>query len=617
MSTRTYNLRTRTEAGPIDQSSIRAQDNPIPRGLSTSPVRDPPPHMMARPGPNTALYSEVVASRSPSPSKEKSSATMGHSSGPDADGAPTGRIQPEIKVIPTISRNNVEPVEEDTSGELSASPKEMDDATWTTVRRRRARSLESFDVVRQSHSGSNGQQSLTLKQTQVVNAATDAMTESQKEILKKRQRNLTHRRKDSVSSREEGTSKPKGKGIDPREWGNVNISQESLDVEAQAAAWRSLQKKNKQQVVGERKSTHRLLAADNRSPSAQLPDASRPVAQLARDSYLGRTLRNVGRLSPEQSMQHDGDWTPSSSEPSSSDSGDYDSDNSSSSEARNKRRRDNRHGRNGRRKRRHSSSSNKMVIKPIAPKEYNGSADARTYHRFVRESDAYLRDGKVKGRRRIFLLSHYLTDKAYDFYTQKVANNEAQWSLSQFYNELFNYCFPVDYRMQVRKALARCHQNDKSVAEYTHELIELFNMIGDMSERDQVLKFWNSSRPIIQKGLWRDNLNPEISSWASVVAQAEIIEISENVAERRDRRAGSSTPAGGHFSLTPLGGSSARPKNRHLIGPTSVRSVSYESKGHHNVRFGSQSHSNRSAHGTDSRSSGSRRRDHTDRRAHV
>jgi hypothetical protein len=143
------------------------------------------------------------------------------------------------------------------------------------------------------------------------------------------------------------------------------------------------------------------------------------------------------------------------------------------------------------------------VIKLIAPKEYNGSADARAYHRFVRESEAYLRDGKVKGRRRIFLLSHYLNDKAYDFYTQKVANYEAQWTLSQFYDELFNYCFPVDYRMQIRRTLARCHQNEKSVTEYTHELTELFNMIGDVLERDQVLKFWNGSRPIIQKGLWR------------------------------------------------------------------------------------------------------------------
>ena len=66
-------------------------------------------------------------------------------------------------------------------------------------------------------------------------------------------------------------------------------------------------------------------------------------------------------------------------------------------------------------------------------------------------------------------------------------------------------------------------------------------MIGDILERDQVLKFWNGSRLVIQKGLWRDNLNPETSSWAVVVAQAEVIEISENVTERQDRKAGSSS----------------------------------------------------------------------------
>ena len=87
--------------------------------------------------------------------------------------------------------------------------------------------------------------------------------------------------------------------------------------------------------------------------------------------------------------------------------------------------------------------------------------------------------------------------------------------------------------MQLRKNLARCHQNDKSVSEYTHELHELFNMIGDIPERDRVLKFWNSTRPTIQKVLWRDNLNPETSPWDLVIAQAEVIEISENVAEAR------------------------------------------------------------------------------------
>ena len=68
--------------------------------------------------------------------------------------------------------------------------------------------------------------------------------------------------------------------------------------------------------------------------------------------------------------------------------------------------------------------------------------------------------------------------------------------------------------------------------EYSHELQELFNMIGTISEWDQVLWFWNGVKPEIQSGFWRAQLSPEISNWDEVLAQAEIIEISENIAHK-------------------------------------------------------------------------------------
>ena len=56
-------------------------------------------------------------------------------------------------------------------------------------------------------------------------------------------------------------------------------------------------------------------------------------------------------------------------------------------------------------------------------------------------------------------------------------------------------------------------------------------MIGSIPKQEQVLKSWNSTCPSIQKELWQNKLNPELLSWREVVAQAEIIEIAENVAE--------------------------------------------------------------------------------------
>ena len=91
------------------------------------------------------------------------------------------------------------------------------------------------------------------------------------------------------------------------------------------------------------------------------------------------------------------------------------------------------------------------MIKPIAPKDYDGAADSRAYHRFVMEGQAYLRDGKVHCERQIRILAHYLDGKAHNFYMKKVATDDPKnWDLHKFFTELFNYCFPVDYRQQMR-----------------------------------------------------------------------------------------------------------------------------------------------------------------------
>jgi hypothetical protein len=67
-----------------------------------------------------------------------------------------------------------------------------------------------------------------------------------------------------------------------------------------------------------------------------------------------------------------------------------------------------------------------------------------------------------------------------------------------------------------------------------------------------------------------DNLNPEISTWECVVAQAEIIEISENVAERRDRRVGPPQASGS-------GEGSSKPKHQHQTPGRAARAVTFDS----------------------------------------
>ncbi|KIM36975.1 hypothetical protein M413DRAFT_77523, partial [Hebeloma cylindrosporum] len=191
-------------------------------------------------------------------------------------------------------------------------------------------------------------------------------------------------------------------------------------------------------------------------------------------------------------------------------------------------------------------------MRVFKPKHYNGDPDARAYHRFIKESNAYIRDNKFKARSLAAALSYFLDGKAYDFYVQKVSRNEEDWTLNEFYTELFNFCFPINYRMQLRKKLDRTFQNEKSMSDYSHELEELFNMIGSIDEREQVVKFWKGSKTSIQRALWRDGLNPDISSWNEVVSHAEIVEISENVMDSREKKGGDSSSKKGGSNHNPF-----------------------------------------------------------------
>ncbi|KIN95152.1 hypothetical protein M404DRAFT_166570, partial [Pisolithus tinctorius Marx 270] len=118
--------------------------------------------------------------------------------------------------------------------------------------------------------------------------------------------------------------------------------------------------------------------------------------------------------------------------------------------------------------------------------------------------------------------------KAHEFYVHEVSGDPYKWRLSDFFTELFNYCFPIDFRMHQREKLQSCYQNSKTVKNYLYELNEIWNMIGEMNERTKVHKFWSGLCRELQRDLWKEKLNPEISTLKKVIASAEILEIAQS-----------------------------------------------------------------------------------------
>ena len=121
---------------------------------------------------------------------------------------------------------------------------------------------------------------------------------------------------------------------------------------------------------------------------------------------------------------------------------------------------------------------------------------------------------------------------------RKVATDDlANWNIHKFFTEPFNYCFPIDYRQQMRIKLEDVHQkHHQTVLEFVYELQELFSMVGNTPPEMKVVKLWYNLKAPIQRALWRDGLHPDTLTWDEVVAKAEIFEVAENVLHPSERR---------------------------------------------------------------------------------
>ena len=170
-----------------------------------------------------------------------------------------------------------------------------------------------------------------------------------------------------------------------------------------------------------------------------------------------------------------------------------------------------------------------MTLKPVQPLVYDGLADSKAFHRFMMECTAYVKDGNVPEKKQVFMIAHFLTGKGRTFYAKEVTADPYSWCLCEFFRRLFNFCFPVNYRNLQRDKIAVFMQNQLTVSEYLHELKEMWNTIGKQNDCLKVDKFWKGLRKDFQRDLWKDKLNPEVSTLKEVVAAVEVIEISRSV----------------------------------------------------------------------------------------
>jgi hypothetical protein len=110
-----------------------------------------------------------------------------------------------------------------------------------------------------------------------------------------------------------------------------------------------------------------------------------------------------------------------------------------------------------RQKKKHSNRKSKKLqkecVKPIEPCTYNDSASMMECSHFAQKVLIFMKTGQVYKHCQMFIMLHYLTGKAYKLYVQKYAMNPSKHDICTFFHDLFNHCFPPDFRSTLRKCL--------------------------------------------------------------------------------------------------------------------------------------------------------------------
>ncbi|KAI0638365.1 hypothetical protein C8Q77DRAFT_1090757 [Trametes polyzona] len=254
--------------------------------------------------------------------------------------------------------------------------------------------------------------------------------------------------------------------------------------------------------------------------------ALQPAAQIEPDSYIGQAFNSLGArhraLEPSEPSE-------SSSSSSSSDSDDSDWAAPRPRDEHSLRRKLKRAKRRERRRKekaaRLAAKLKAPVLKPADPKVYNGAPNVIVYHKFMQDMIEYIDGYQLPPERHASVVGKFLSGRAYDCYATTFAATPHLFS-----------------RLREREKLMNTRQGSLTVREYVQDLRSKMLVVGALTEEAKVELLWGGLDPEIQGELWRARLNPAVSTFAEVQAEAEVAERALAASAAARRRLGTRQP---------------------------------------------------------------------------
>ncbi|KIO11091.1 hypothetical protein M404DRAFT_127775, partial [Pisolithus tinctorius Marx 270] len=175
-------------------------------------------------------------------------------------------------------------------------------------------------------------------------------------------------------------------------------------------------------------------------------------------------------------------------------------------------------------KRRYRAKLNKLryqqaFLKEDPPFTYKGEVQVGLFKKWCRELRDWVRHARLDRKKSIRIAGKYLSGRAYQFYERDILDLRKRYSLTEFFEALFDYIFPADFRMQQRDKFDACRQDHRSVLDFLRRLQEIADTVGDIGEHEVVLAFWRRCQPYLRAELTKNGYDATMISLVTLESE--------------------------------------------------------------------------------------------------
>ena len=166
-------------------------------------------------------------------------------------------------------------------------------------------------------------------------------------------------------------------------------------------------------------------------------------------------------------------------------------------------------------------------VKVNTPPVYSGAANIEALDRWAYAVNGCIEMHALDEEWAVRLVSKFLTGKASTFYMRHVAHHRKRWTMKLLYEGLFDYCFPPNYKSNLRERLMNYEQRSLFFVDFAREVESLASKFPDISKRQQVFIIWKGAAKYIRLKWIDHGMSPEDAHWSKLVRWASKFEAAE------------------------------------------------------------------------------------------